>query len=63
MKRPKTPKPPGRVNEERLSALESEKERRRLLMARGRSSTIASSPMGDVSRPLMAVARAYAAQG
>lgn len=61
MKRPKTPKRPGVVNEEKLAALESERERRRLIMARGRSSTVTSSPMGDVSRPLIGLARAYAA--
>lgn len=60
MKRPKTPKRPGMIDTEREAALMSERERRRLILARGRASTVSGSPMGDTSRPLMGIVRAYA---
>lgn len=62
MKRPKAPKRPGMIDTEREAALMSERERRRLVLARGRASTVGSSPLGDVSRPLLGIARAYAGQ-
>ena len=63
MNSPKQRKPKPGVDPDYEAAVMQEEERRRLLMARGRRSTIHTGGMGDTSSPVLGIARAYAAQG
>lgn len=62
MRQPKQPRPRRGVDPDLEAALMQEEERRRLLLARGRRSTIHTGGMGDTSKPILGIARAYAAQ-